>query len=262
MKVVIIKKAVIIVIVIALVLTICFFNRYTQTLSDQVEPKKIAIIIDDFGNNGEGTDDMLKIKEHLTVAVMPNSPYSINDAERAHKKGLEVIIHLPMEPIRGKKSWLPPDSITSDLSLEEVLKRTRAAFDQIPYAVGFNNHMGSKISTNRDMMYVILKEAKKRDFFVLDSRTVVGSVIDEVSQDIGINHYDRDMFIDSKSEYEVYKQVLKLAEISEEKGYAIGIGHVGPAGGKITARGIEDALPELKKRNIELVYVSQIKQGS
>jgi Divergent polysaccharide deacetylase. len=258
MRVIIIKRTLIVVIVIVILLVTGLYGAYTEVFNDN-EQKVIAIIIDDFGNNGKGTETFFKIKERLTVAVLPNMPYTVEDAERAHQNGFEVIVHLPMEPVKGKKSWLPPDSITSDLSYNEVLKKTCKAFDQVPYAVGFNNHMGSKIASDKNMMRIILEEAKRRGYYVVDSKTTKNSVIDEVSEAIGIKHYDRDLFLDAKSEYGVYKQVIRLAEIAGEKGYAVGIGHVGPEGGTITARGIMDALPELEKMNIKIVYVSQLK---
>ncbi|MDI6600499.1 MAG: divergent polysaccharide deacetylase family protein [Thermoanaerobacteraceae bacterium] len=258
MRVIIIKRTLIVVIVIVILLVTGLYGAYTEVFNNN-EQKVIAIIIDDFGNNGKGTETFFKIKERLTVAVLPNLPYTVQDAQKAHENGFEVIVHLPMEPLKGEKNWLPPDSITSDLSPQEVLGRTSKAFDQVPYAVGFNNHMGSKITSNRDMMYVILKEAKKRNFYVVDSKTIGNSLIDEVSEALGVKHYDRDLFLDRKNEYGVYKQVLKLAKIAEKKGYAIGIGHVGPEGGAITASGIMDALLELEKMNIKIVYVSQLK---
>lgn len=43
-----------------------------------------------------------------TVAVMPFMPTTKKDAELANKYGHDVIVHLPMEPKKGKKSWLGP----------------------------------------------------------------------------------------------------------------------------------------------------------
>ena len=67
---------------------------------------KVAIVIDDFGNNMKGTNQMLSLPIPLTVAVMPFLPSTKEDAIVAHKKGHEVIIHMPMEPIKGKKNGL------------------------------------------------------------------------------------------------------------------------------------------------------------
>ena len=53
----------------------------------------------------KGTNQMLSLPIPLTVAVMPFLPSTKEDAI-AHKKGHEVIIHMPMEPIKGKKNGL------------------------------------------------------------------------------------------------------------------------------------------------------------
>ena len=54
----------------------------------------------------KGTNQMLSLPIPLTVAVMPFLPSTKEDAIVAHKKGHEVIIHMPMEPIKGKRmAW-------------------------------------------------------------------------------------------------------------------------------------------------------------
>ena len=68
----------------------------------------IALIIDDFGNAGEGRDAMLQLGIPITVAIMPFMPYSFKEADAARNAGLDVILHIPMEPIKGKKEWLGP----------------------------------------------------------------------------------------------------------------------------------------------------------
>lgn len=60
---------------------------------------RIAIIIDDFGQNfGEREKALLSLGYPLTFSVLPRLPYSKRAAEEAHSKGLEVMLHLPMEP--------------------------------------------------------------------------------------------------------------------------------------------------------------------
>lgn len=107
MRVIIIKRTLIVVIVIVILLVTGLYGAYTEVFNDN-EQKVIAIIIDDFGNNGKGTETFFKIKERLTVAVLPNMPYTVEDAERAHQNGFEVIVHLPMEPVKGKKAGFHP----------------------------------------------------------------------------------------------------------------------------------------------------------
>ena len=66
----------------------------------------LAIVIDDLGNNMKGTEEIVKLPVKLTVAIMPFMPSTKSDAELAHQYGHEVIIHLPMEPKKGRKVGL------------------------------------------------------------------------------------------------------------------------------------------------------------
>ena len=75
-------------------------------------------------NNMKGTNPSCYhfLFHSLLLFIMPFLPSTKQDAIAAHKKGHEVIIHMPMEPIRGKKEWLGPKAITTDLSDEEINK--------------------------------------------------------------------------------------------------------------------------------------------
>ena len=71
---------------------------------------------------------MLNLPIKLTVAIMPFLPSTKRDAELAYRNGHEVIVHLPMEPKRGKKSWLGPGAITTDLSDQEIVVELKPPF--------------------------------------------------------------------------------------------------------------------------------------
>ncbi len=88
---------------IALLILTMFLPSFLFPVETKAHTNKVAIVIDDFGNNMKGTDKMLSLPIPLTVAVMPFLPSTKEDAIAAHKKGHEVIIHMPMEPIKGKK---------------------------------------------------------------------------------------------------------------------------------------------------------------
>ena len=60
---------------------------------------KIAIVIDDWGYNVNNLSILDQIQYPLTAAILPNLNYSRQVAEELHSRGLEVILHLPMEPV-------------------------------------------------------------------------------------------------------------------------------------------------------------------
>jgi polysaccharide deacetylase 2 family uncharacterized protein YibQ len=222
--------------------------------------KKAAIVIDDFGNQMQGTQEMLDLPIPFTVAVMPFLPTSKGDAELAHARGKDVIIHMPMEPVKGKKSWLGPGAITVDLSDEEIRKRVEAAVDEVPHAVGMNNHMGSKVTADKRIMRIILQVCKERQLYFLDSRTTGKSVIGELAAELGVPTAANGLFFDDQYTME---HILKQAELFKKKldkqDTLIAIGHVGPPGKK-TAFALRKIIPQLDGKAEFVLVRDLIKQ--
>jgi polysaccharide deacetylase 2 family uncharacterized protein YibQ len=218
--------------------------------------KKVAIVIDDFGNNMDGTTEMLNLPIPFTVAVMPFLPSTKQDAQLAHDKGHEVILHLPMEPVRGKKSWLGPGAITTDLSSEEIHKRIVAAIEDVPYAIGINNHMGSKATADERVMTILIDICKEKNLILLDSRTTPHSLIGKMAGQKGVPFSENQLFFDDLYTYShISKQMVKFKKFVKDRDLVIAIGHVGPPGKK-TAQVIKEAIPTIQ-REATFVPLSQ-----
>ncbi|MCT4563416.1 MAG: divergent polysaccharide deacetylase family protein [Maledivibacter sp.] len=236
-----------------------FFNKASSIKTDLNSKGYIVLIIDDFGNHGDGTDEMMDLNIPITAAVMPFMPYSSSDAEAAYNANLEVIMHLAMEPNVGKKEWLGPRGITCDLSNEEVKSIVYDGLKEIKYATGINNHMGSKATQDKRIMKAILEVAKDKNLFFVDSKTSPKSVISETAEILEVPCLTRDVFLDgTKDTAHIRKQILKLGDIALKRGYAIGIGHVGVEGGKATAQAIKSAYPLLSEKGIGFITVKQL----
>jgi len=215
-----------------------------------------AIVIDDLGNNMAGTEEIVGLPFPITVAVMPFLPTSKKDAEAAHRNGHEVIVHLPMEPLKGNKSWLGPGAITCDLSDDEIRKRVHAAIDDIPHAIGINNHMGSKATVDERVMRVVLEVCRERGLFFLDSHTNYRSVVLKLAKQMGVPCIENHLFLDDvKSKMHVLNQIKLLQKHLREHEPCIAIGHVG-SGGKITAELVRQ-LPGTME-DVQFVGVSKL----
>jgi hypothetical protein len=220
---------------------------------------KIAVTIDDFGQfNKEGVKEMFSIEKPLTFAVMPGLENSVVQAIEAANKGFEVIVHLPMQSRNGKASWLGPGAITVNMTPEEIYKQVKENFEKVPYAAGFNNHMGDMITVNDKLIKPVMEAAKEMDFFVLDSRTTDKTKVIELAKSLGIPYAKRDVFLDDYcNEVHIEKQLKLLAEKALANGSAIGIGHVG-FGRKKTAKIIKKMIPYFESQGIEFVYLSDL----
>ncbi|WP_224753390.1 divergent polysaccharide deacetylase family protein [Paenibacillus terricola] len=219
--------------------------------------KRIAIVIDDFGNGMTGTAEMMKLPFPFTIAVMPFMPTTKSDAETAHKLGHDVIVHMPMEPNKGKKEWLGPGALTTDLPDSEIRKRVEAAIDNVPFAVGMNNHMGSKVTADERVMRIVLQVCKEHGLFFLDSRTTFKTVIPKVAAELNVPLVSNDVFLDDVySVAHISKQIGILRKHLEEHEKCVAIGHVGPSGKK-TAAVLLSSTPSLRENGV-IVKVSEL----
>ena len=222
--------------------------------------KRVAIVIDDFGNDMLGTEQMMELPVPFAAAVMPFLPTTKRDAEWAHRLGKEVLLHVPLEPRAGKPEWLGPGAITTRMTDDEIRKRINAAIDDVPYAVGLNNHMGSRATADERVMRIIISVCKERGLFILDSRTTDKSVIGKLAKELGVKTVENDLFMDDVyTRSHISKQAVKLQKLVDTSADTVVIGHVGPPG-KHTADVLKRTIPVLEEQGATFVPVSQLAQ--
>lgn len=220
---------------------------------------KLAIVIDDFGYNGEGTEEMLALDIPLTVALMPFSEHSAENGEMAIAVGKEVIIHMPMQSKTGDPAWVGDTGIFCNLTDGEIAQVVAEAFAIAPYAVGMNNHMGSAVMEDSRSLGVLMSEIAQHDIFFLDSVTTGESLGAELAEKNNVPFLSRDVFLDSTdSKDEVKANLRRAAEIALANGSAVAIGHVGPEGGMVTVEAIAELQGELEGLGISFVFASEL----
>lgn len=231
----------------------------SPALPEPSTQKRAAIVIDDFGNKMGGTEDMLALPFPITVAVMPFLQTTKADAEAAHAAGKEVIIHLPMEPKIARKSWLGPGVISTDLKNDEIRKRVHAAIDEVPHAIGINNHMGSKATGDERVMKLVLEVCKERGLFFLDSHTNYWSIACRKAKEVGVPCIENHLFLDDiHTKKHISQQVRLLDKHLKEHSTCVTIGHVGRYG-SLTAAVLREQIPALtEKSGIRIVRISEL----
>jgi polysaccharide deacetylase 2 family uncharacterized protein YibQ len=131
---------------------------------------------------------------------------------------------------------------------------SRIYLESIPYAIGANNHMGSKFTEDPDRLKVFLEDIKQRKMFFLDSKTSNSSVAPNIAEKLKLQFFVRDIFLDHVIDEEVIsKQLDKAIELAEQKGYAIVIGHPH----KETINVLEKRFEEIKKK-VDIVPISSL----
>ena len=105
------------------------------------------------------------------------------------------------------------------------MKQLNKNLESLPFVKGFNNHMGSAVTSNASIMETILKTAQKKQVFFTDSMTTADSKCKEVAEKLGITIAKRDVFLDNVDNREAIMESLNTGlNIAENKGHAVMIG--------------------------------------
>ncbi|MFJ4154352.1 divergent polysaccharide deacetylase family protein [Pseudomonas sp. NPDC089752] len=209
----------------------------------------LSIIIDDLGQSTERDNRTLALPGPVTMAVMPDTPHATDFARQAHKAGKTVILHMPMDPATGPYAWHPGTPI------EALAQRLDAALAKVPYAAGINNHMGSRMTAQREPMAWLMGELQRRHLFFVDSRTSAATVAAAEAQAQGLAHVSRDVFLDDLRTPEAIAGQLQVGiDLARRQGSAVLIGHPYPQTLEVLAR----ELPRLESQGITLINLPQM----
>lgn len=216
----------------------------------------IAVVIDDLGLDRRRSARVIELAGPLTLAFLPYAQELPAQTAFGHAKGHELLVHVPMEPVGASYDPGPDSNLMKvGLSADEIRNRLERDLAQFAGYVGINNHMGSKFTSDKAGMRVVLKELQDRGLLFLDSRTSAQSVGAEVARELGLPFAERNVFLDNvPSLIEVSTQLEKLESYARQYGHAIAIGH--PHDGTIEA--LTAWLPTLEAKGLTLVPVSAI----
>jgi len=213
----------------------------------------LALLVDDWGYYLTGLDSFLALPKGVSAAVFPGQAKSRAISQRLAASGHEVLLHLPMEPLRPMA--LVSGTLLSSMSDAEISSLALSHLSAVPEAVGVNNHEGSKGTADPRVMRLVIAACRERGVYFLDSLTTPQSLGMGMAREAGVRPAARQVFLDNEDYEDLIEEALrKAAHMALTKGQCIAIGHPHPATLKVLAR----LAPELQQQGIELVPVSEL----
>lgn len=225
-----------------------------KTIPHQVGKKpRIAIIIDDMGHRHQVGKDLIELDMGLSFAFLPFTSHNQSLMDLASQHQCDILLHLPMEA--SSQKWSPgPGGLYTSMDKASIIRQVEKNLKDVPKAIGVNNHMGSKFTSDRQSMLAALAPIKKHNLFFIDSMTSSQSVAYQTARELNIKTARRDIFLDNEqNDAKIKAQLEKLVRRAKKNGTAIGIAHPYPA-----------TLATLKKeqwwlRNqVEIVRISEL----
>jgi uncharacterized protein len=215
---------------------------------------RLAIILDDLGQDYAAAKAIFALPYPLTISVLPNSPHSVDIAEEAHRRGVEVMLHLPMESV--SQSHPESHELRPGMSQRQVSDLVNGFIAAVPGVSGVNNHQGSESTANIALMNELMPVLREHKLFYIDSRTTAATVAFEAARHAGVPTASRNVpFLDDLAEVGAVSRQLRLAlREAREKNEAIAIGHPHPA----TLKALREILTDAKAKGVRLVYASEL----
>ncbi len=221
-----------------------------------VRQKQIFLVIDDGGLALSETQEFLNIPIPMTIAVLPH----LKDTKRvcyaiARHAEKEIILHQPME---ANKSNLDTGqgAIRNTTPPAEVSRILAHNLASVRGAVGMNNHMGSRVTENSELMHAVLVDCRARGLFFLDSKTSYNSQVPSVAHLLGIHVEQRGIFLDIEHDRNSIRKMWGLAVSKARKnGYVIVIGHAWSAE---TAATLRDSFQTLENQGYTFHKLSEL----
>ncbi len=210
---------------------------------------KLAIIIDDVAF----AHDVKKIKKipfKVTPSFFPPTKVHPHTMKLSQEFSFSMV-HLPLEAIHFAHPELQT-LLVSD-SKETIYKRIQTIKKEFPKTIYYNNHTGSKFTSNEVAMERLLSVMHSFGLKFVDSRTIASTKAPIVSQKLHFRLLSRDVFLDNNpNPKDIVAQLKKAVLLAKKRGYAIAIGHPH----KNTMKVLQHATPYLK--GVQLVYINEI----
>lgn len=215
---------------------------------------KLSIIIDDMGYGRDIEKEILALSYPLTISILPQQKDSQKTAEMAHSAGFEVLMHQPLESKNPQLNTLQ-GLITAEMSKDQINSVFMQNLKTVPYAVGINNHEGSKGTEQEKALSALLDAIKKEKMFFVDSLTTPDSLAQEIAKSQKLQYLERNLFLDNKKdENYITEQIEELISQALSNGQAIAIAHPNQA----TLNALKKALPKIEAEGVKIVPVSQL----
>ena len=222
--------------------------------SDTPGAPRLAIILDDLGSDRAAAEAIFALPYPLTISILPNHEHSTEIAHEAHRRGYQVMLHLPMQSIA--KETPEAQELRPGMQAAEVSGLVGQFLQKVPGVVGVNNHQGSQATSDTELMDELMPVLRDRRLFYVDSRTTAATVAFDTARSFGVRSAFRSVpFLDDVAEVAAVRKQLELAlRGAREKGEAIAIGHPHPA----TIQALREFLPRASANGVRLAFASDL----
>ena len=233
------------------------WQAYARPVDEPDDRPRVAVILSGLGLSSAATEAAVQgLPGEVTLAFQPFADNIQQWVRLARAAGHEVLLNLPMEPVKFPENDPRPGALFVTLSSNENEERLRWALSRVTGYVGVVNHMGSRLTTSRDVMKPILAEIKARGLLYVEARSSARSVATVMASEMRVPRAINNRFLDARevSRVTIDAHLTELERIAKDAGVSIAIGQAFP----VTIERLREWTKTLDSKGLALVPVSAL----
>ncbi|MEL7430210.1 MAG: divergent polysaccharide deacetylase family protein [Pseudomonadota bacterium] len=217
---------------------------------------RVVIVIGGLGISQTSTQQAIQsLPPTVTLAFAPYGNSLNRWMQQARKRGHELLLQVPMEPIDYPQNNPGPHTLRSEADLQENLANLHWAMSRITNYVGITNYLGNKMLQQPAGLSPVFGEISKRGLMFFDDGSVKNSMAEGVAVKELVPFAKGDIQIDNiRSRQAIAGKLQELAEQAKRTGLAVGVGNAFPS----TIDLVSQFAQQARQNGIEITPVSAI----
>lgn len=217
---------------------------------------RVVIVIGGLGISQSSTQTAIqKLPPSVTLAFAPYGNSLKRWMQDSRKKGHELLLQLPMEPIDYPQNNPGPHTLRADVNLQENIANLHWSMSRITNYVGVMNYLGNKLLAQPASLSPIFSEISSRGLLFLEDGSVKNSMAQGVAVKELVPYAKGHILLDNvRSRSAIADKLQQLAAQAKRTGLAIGIGNAFPDTIDLVGQFAQQA----KQNGIEITPISSV----
>lgn len=206
------------------------WQYYARPFPQEDKRPRIAILVTGLGQAEAATHEAIdRLPGAVSFAFTPSGDNLQAKVDEARSKGHEVLLSVPMQPQGYPANDPGPNTLLSNLSDEENVRRLEASLAAFTGYVGVTSKTdsGTDFLTRRESLRGALLQVQRRGLVYLDLWQVSGSKAAAVAKELSLPRVISDLQIDRiPSGIGIDAQLAQLERLAQANGVAVGFAEV------------------------------------
>jgi polysaccharide deacetylase 2 family uncharacterized protein YibQ len=202
------------------------WQYYARPFPQDDKRPRIAIVVTGMGQSASATQTAIaRLPGAVSFAFAPTTPQPQPLVDAAREKGHEVLLAVPMQPQGYPASDPGANTLLTNQSDEENVRRLEATLAAFTGYVGLTSRTdsGTAFLTQRENLRAVLQQVQRRGLVYLDLWQVQGSKVAPLAKELSLPRAFSDLQIDRMpSAIGIDEQLAQLERLAQANGVAVG----------------------------------------